>query len=54
MNVLYKLLGLVTWKALKLYVSQKVPRRAVAAAGVAVAIAALAGLAAARSPGDGA
>ncbi|MEZ5123412.1 MAG: hypothetical protein R2736_17855 [Solirubrobacterales bacterium] len=45
----YKLLGMLTWKALKLYIGQKMPTKAVVAGlavlslGIAVAVASAAG-----------
>ena len=47
--MLYKLLGIFVWKAVRFYVSQKVDTRRLAAAGVvAVALVALAGGGAAK------
>ncbi len=40
--MLYKLLGLLTWKAVKRYVRRKVPARAVAAVTVVAGIAVVA------------
>jgi hypothetical protein len=39
--VLYKLLGILTWKAIRFYVGRKLPRRTVVAGVVLVGIAAV-------------
>jgi hypothetical protein len=51
-GVLYKLLGLVTWKVIRLYLRRKAPTRGLAVAAVAAGLAAVAAVAAARMRGS--
>jgi hypothetical protein len=47
-DVFYKLLGMVTWKAFRLYLQQKLPSKTVAAITVIAGIAVVSGIAALR------
>jgi len=51
--MLYNLLGRLTWKAFKLYLHRSGPKMALAA-GLAVGVVVVAGVAAKRAIGDGA
>jgi hypothetical protein len=50
--VFYKLVGLVTWKAIKFYVGRKVPTRAIAIGTVVAGIAAVSVVAAWQQTAD--